>query len=325
MSHPAREKFQIGWICALPIDVAAAIEMLDANFGILDDQDSRDTNSYTLGRIGKHYVAIAGLGQSGTTSATAVAINMMRTFSPSLRIGLMVGIAAGIPSLAHDIRLGDIVVSYPEGTCGGVVQYDMGKIVKEGKLMRTGSLNAPPRSLITAVTNMRAATLTDDPRYPEYIEKAIQRSARTQLNFTRPDPSTDRLFQTHYEHPAIAQTCGECLTEWEECRNTRQELDPQVHYGIVASGNAEIGHGTTRERLREETGAICYDMEAAGVMMDFPCIVVRGICDYGDSHKDEKWQGFAALAAASYAKELLSYVPAGPVSQEKLVIEMYHK
>ncbi|KAL4957112.1 hypothetical protein BDW69DRAFT_180996 [Aspergillus filifer] len=63
-------------------------------------------------------------------------------------------------------------------------------------------------------------------------------------------------------------------------------------------------------------------MEAAGLMQDFPCIVIRGICDYSDSHKNKQWQGYAALAAASYAKELLSYVPRGQVSQEKLVTEI---
>ncbi|KAL6827987.1 hypothetical protein V8C40DRAFT_286854 [Trichoderma camerunense] len=324
MPPPAREAFQIGWICALPIEVAAAKEMLDENFGILDEQDSNDTNSYTLGRIGKHYVAIAGLGQYGTTSATTVAINMTRTFSQSLRIGLMVGIAAGIPSLRHDIRLGDVIVSYPDGTCGGVIQYDMGKMVK-GKLTQTGSLKSPPRSLLTALTNLQATALTDDPKYPIYIEKAISRNARTRRSFARPDVSTDRLFKVHHEHPEAARTCEGCLKDWEEVRNPREEIDPQIHYGIIASGNMVIKHGETRERLRQETEALCFEMEAAGLMMDFPCIVVRGICDYADSHKNDAWQGYAALAAASYAKELLSYVPAGQVSQEKLVIEMYHQ
>lgn len=324
MPPPARQKFQIGWICALPIEVAAAKEMLDENFGILDEQDSNDSNSYTLGRIGKHYVVIAGLGQYGTTSATTVAINMTRTFSQSLRIGLMVGIAAGIPSPKHDIRLGDIIVSYPDGTCGGVIQYDMGKMVK-GKLTQTGSLKSPPRSLLTALTNLQAAALTDNPKYPIYIEKATSRNERTRKSFARPDISTDRLFKVHHEHPDTARTCEGCLKDWEENRNPRGEIDPQIHYGIIASGNMVMKHAETRERLRQETGALCFEMEAAGLMMDFPCIVVRGICDYADSHKSNEWQGYAALAAASYAKELLSYVPAGHVSQEKLVIEMYRK
>ena len=47
---------------------------------------------------------------------------------------------------------------------------------------------------------------------------------------------------------------------------------------------------------------LCFKMEAAGLMDDFPCLVVRGICDYADSHKNKQWQGYAAATAAAYAK-----------------------
>ncbi|KUL83703.1 hypothetical protein ZTR_07522 [Talaromyces verruculosus] len=135
-----RNEYQIGWICALNVEAAAAILMLDENVGILQEQEMADTNVYTLGRIGRHYVIIACLpeGQYGTTSATTVANNMMRTFSDSLRIGVMVGISGGAPSAEHDIRLGDVVVSRPEGSHGGVIQHDMGKISKDGKIQRIG-------------------------------------------------------------------------------------------------------------------------------------------------------------------------------------------
>ncbi|CAG8103036.1 unnamed protein product [Penicillium salamii] len=324
MAYPPRDAFQIGWICALPIEAAAAAEMLDEKFGILEEQDAADSNTYTLGRIGKHYVVIACLpgGQYGTTSATTVANNMLRTFSKSLRIGLMVGVGGGIPSAAHDIRLGDVVVSYPEGTCGGVIQYDMGKIVADGQFERTGSLNSPPRALLTAVGVMRAAGLTDDPRYPEYLQNAIGRTARTRKNFGRPIANSDRLFQTQYDHPANENSCDGCLAEWEKTRGEREDDYPQPHYGIIASGNKVIKHGLTREQLRLNTGALCFEMEAAGLMLDFPCVVIRGVCDYADSHKNKQWQGYAALAAAAYTKELLDYVPVGRVSQESLVVDI---
>ncbi|CAI7621152.1 unnamed protein product, partial [Penicillium pancosmium] len=323
MARPPRDAFQIGWICALPIEAAAATEMLDERFGILEEQDAADSNTYTLGQIGKHYVVIACLpgGQYGTTSATTVANNMLRTFSKSLRIGLMVGIGGGIPSAAHDIRLGDVVISCPEGTCGGVIQYDMGKIIADGEFERTGSLNSPPRALLTAVGMMRAAGLTDDPHYPEYLQNAIGRTARTRKTFGRPTANSDRLFQAIHDHPPSSSSCDGCLAEWEETRDEREDNDPQPHYGIIASGNKVIKHGRTREQLRIETGALCFDMEAAGLMLDFPCIVIRGVCDYADSHKNNQWQGYAALAAAAYIKELLGYVPVGHISQECLVVD----
>ncbi|KAE8165749.1 purine and uridine phosphorylase [Aspergillus tamarii] len=324
MPCPPPEEFQIGWICALPVEAAAAKEMLDENFGFLDEQDTTDPNIYTLGRIGKHNIVIACLpaGQYGNTAATTVANNMVRTFSKSLRIGLMVGVGGGIPSTTSDIRLGDIVISCPTNTCGGVLQYDMGKVGVDGKFTRVGSLNSPPRSLLAAVSMMRAAELTDDPHYPTYLRNAIGRTRKTQKTFAKPDQQTDRLFQIKYDHLATADNCGVCLREWEVTRSEREDNEPQSHYGIIASGNSVIKHGRTREQLRMQTGALCFEMEAAGLMLDFPCIVIRGICDYSDSHKNKQWQGYAALAAASYTKELLGYIPKGQVSQESLATDV---
>ncbi|KAF7716539.1 ANK_REP_REGION domain-containing protein [Penicillium ucsense] len=323
MDRPPKDAFQIGWICALPIEAAAAHEMLDVKFGILDEQDPADSNTYMLGRTGKHNVVIAALGgEYGTTSATVVANNMLRTFSNSLRIGLMVGVGGGIPSAAHDIRLGDVVVSYPDATCGGVIHYDRGKIIAGGEFQRTGSLNSPPRALLTAVNTMRAASLTDDPSYLGYIQSAIERNARTRKNFGRPPSQSDRLFRAEYDHPLNESSCSKCPTEWEQMRDPRDDKDPLPHYGVIASDNKVIKHGETREQLRLRTSALCFEMEAAGLMLDFPCIVIRGICDYADSHKNKAWQGYAALVAAAYTKELLEYLPVGQVSQEGLAVDM---
>jgi nucleoside phosphorylase len=325
-SPPSRKEFQIGWICALPIEAAAAIQMLDENFGILQEQEKTDTNTYTLGRIDHHHVVIACLpdGQYGTTSATTVANNMLRTFSDSLRIGLMVGIGGGAPSVEHDIRLGDIVVSRPEGSYGGVIQHDMGKIGKNGKIQRIGSLSSPPKSLLNALAQMRAAELYDNPRYPVFLQEAIGKNARTRKTFYRPDVKADRLFKIEHEHSESATSCDQCPAEWEEDRIIREDNDPQTHYGTIASGNTLIKDGKTREAIRKDTGALCFEMEAAGLMADFPCLVVRGICDYADSHKNKQWQGYAALAAAAFTKELLGYVPRG-VSQESLVADICRK
>lgn len=49
-------------------------------------------------------------------------------------------------------------------------------------------------------------------------------------------------------------------------------------------------------------------------MDSFPCLVIRGICDYADSHKNKIWQPYAAAVAAAYAKELLLVIPAQRVT-----------
>lgn len=76
----------------------------------------------------------------------------------------------------------------------------------------------------------------------------------------------------------------------------------------MASGNQVMKHGKTRDQLAQELNVLCFEMEAAGLMDGFPCLVIRGICDYSDSHKNKRWQEYAAATAAAYAKELLSVI-----------------
>ena len=66
---------------------------------------------------------------------------------------------------------------------------------------------------------------------------------------------------------------------------------------------------------------MCFEMEAAGLMNDFGCLVIRGICDYADSHKNKKWQPYAAATAAACAKEILSVIPAIKVTKTDAVNE----
>jgi len=124
------EAYHVGWVCSLPKEMAAARAMLDEEHGPMARQDIQDHNNYVLGRIHNHNVVIACLpaGVDGTNAAATVAANMPRPF-PGLRFGLIVGIGGGIPNLEQgvDIRLGDVVVSQPDRTHGGVLQYDKGK------------------------------------------------------------------------------------------------------------------------------------------------------------------------------------------------------
>src|SRR5690606_20569016 len=85
-------------------------------------------------------------------------------------------------------------------------------------------------------------------------------------------------------------------------------LPISIHYGLIASGNQVMKDAFIRDKLAKEKDILCFEMEAAGLMNHFPCLVIRGICDYSDSHKNKEWQGYAAMTAAAYAKDLLSLV-----------------
>ncbi|KAF2398552.1 kinesin, partial [Trichodelitschia bisporula] len=111
-------EYTIGWVCALPIELAAAREMLDEEHQSLP-RHVPDSNIYVLGNIGEHNIVLVSLpaGQMGTTPAASVVARMQSTFS-SIRFGLMVGIGGGVPSRKVDIRLGDVVVSEPSNVHG---------------------------------------------------------------------------------------------------------------------------------------------------------------------------------------------------------------
>ncbi|KAK6503062.1 hypothetical protein TWF481_008097 [Arthrobotrys musiformis] len=98
-----------------------------------------------------------------------------------------------------------------------------------------------------------------------------------------------------------------------ERRLQRDSDDPEIHYGLIASANAVMRSAERRDRLRDAWDISCFEMEAAGLMDNFPCVVIRGICDYSDDHKNKVWQPYAAVAAAGYAKDLLRIMKATEV------------
>ncbi|KAJ5454982.1 hypothetical protein N7530_012751 [Penicillium desertorum] len=300
--------YTVGWICALPLEMAAAKLMLDSIHPSLP-RPPTDQNTYILGNIGDQNIVIACLpsGAYGNVSAATVAMQLLSTFH-SIRFGLMVGIGGGVPSSNADIRLGDIVVSQPAGTSGGVIQYDLGKALSGGQFQRTGMLNRPPKVLLTALATLQAHHFTEDSRVFEFISDVQAKiKPRTAANFARPTKG-DFLYQTEYDHRASA-TCVDCDKSKLTLRPSRDHEEPVIHYGLIASGNQVVKDGKQRDQLAQELGVCCVEMEAAGLMNDFPCLVIRGICDYADSHKNEEWQGYAAAVAAAYAKDLVLIVP----------------
>ena len=305
MAPRTHNDYTVGWICALPIELEASFALMDEPHPPLS-RHPMDTNSYHLGRIGSHNVAMACLpdGQTGTNSAATVAAHMSRSFR-SIRFGLLVGIAGGAPSKEHDIRLGDVVVGVPGKKRGGVIQYDFGKAIKEGEFEHTGFLNAPPAILLAAISALRA-----DPSTSQSLNQLLDNTYTDQSKFSYPEAENDILFKSDYDHVSESSICDNCDGDRLEIRNPRDSQIPIIHYGTVASANQVMRHGGTRERLRNEHDILCFEMEAAGLVNTFPCLVIRGICDYADTHKHKQWQPYAAATAAAFAKHLLTRIPA---------------
>lgn len=320
LSQPlANQCYKVGWICALAIEMTAARAMLDEDHGAPQHIRPSDHNNYCLGRIKEHNVVIACMpaGVYGTTSAAVVATQMLSSFE-HIKIRLMVGIGGGVPSKEHDIRLGDVVVSRPGKTFGGVVQYDYGKMIEKGLFVRTGSLNQPPSILLTAVAKLESQHRMEDSRVPQLLSEMIQKYPKLHPEFTYQGAENDRLYQATYEHVddnEDAHSCASCDGSQQVKRPLRSRDIPAMHYGIIASGNQVMKYGAKRDQLKKELDVLCFEMEAAGLMSDFPCLVIRGICDYSDSHKNKRWQAYAAATAAAYAKELLCIIPRNQLAE----------
>jgi nucleoside phosphorylase len=293
----------VGWVCALPIEFAVALEMLDEEHEEMDFIPG-DNNIYGLGRIDAHNVVIACLpdGQTGVGPAATVATQMKSSF-PSIRFGLMVGIGGGVPG-KEDVRLGDVVVSKPVQEHGGVVQYDLGKATLAG-FQRTGCLAPPPPILLSAISRLQANYLRGKSEFAQHHLKLDRLE-----NFSRKNAGPDVLFNSNYDHVG-ADLCNDCCMDEVIIREPRKQQQTLVHYGTIASGNLVMKTAAERDTISMAlNGVLCFEMEAAGLMNYFPCIVIRGICDYADSHKNKRWHPYAAGVAAAYAKELLCVIPA---------------
>ncbi|KAK6000518.1 hypothetical protein QM012_003764 [Aureobasidium pullulans] len=324
------ELYTVGWIAALSKELTAALAMLDERHDKPKDfvKPSSDTNAYRWGRIGGHNVVIASLaaGVYGTTSAATTAIHMISSF-PSIKVGLMVGIGAAIPGPKHDIRLGDVVVSKPHGKTGGVVQYDLGKSrasTAQGNTVhafeRVGFLRPPPEALLKALSLLQAEVDLDGSSIPQVLEDMLGRYPRLAQKgpgYVYQGVENDRLFETSYLHTSDIG-CGGCDSTRMVPRSARSNpSEPEVHYGVIASGNKLVKDAAERDMILKDSGeeCICLEMEAAGLMNSFPCLIIRGICDYADSHKNDDWQEYAAATAAAYAKEFLGYVDNGDLAR----------
>ncbi|KAL4814999.1 hypothetical protein BDW67DRAFT_81078 [Aspergillus spinulosporus] len=284
--RPKPEDFTIGWICPLALEYAAAKSVLDELY---------DEAEYATGRIHHHDIVITCLpaGQMGTNAAAA-ATERMRAAFPSLKHALLVGIAGGVPSDKADIRLGDVVVSQPDGQYGGVVQYDFGKTLPGG-FQRVGYLNGPSHDLLAAVSRFKANLVAETKKIRMRILNLLP-------------SANDILFQPSYDHVG-GNDCAGCRKDMLVPRATRDETTG-IFFGTIASGNQVIKDGVTRDRSSSKLGGVlCFEMEAAGVVNLMPCLVIRGICDYADSHKNKVFQPFAAAAAATCAREILLYLP----------------
>ncbi|CAH0023601.1 unnamed protein product [Clonostachys rhizophaga] len=225
---------------------------------------------------------------------------MASSFS-KLQFVLLVGVGGGVPGAGSDIRLGDVVVSHPGLNNGGVVQFDFGKTMQDGRFVPTTMLDRPPRILLAAVSTVRSNHARGGSMLLGYLQQIYDHHPLVKKQYTHPGAGKDVLYESRYDHPQHEATCSSCDSTRILSRTPRQSDAPVIHYGLIASGNQVMRYGMTRDRLRDELGMACFEIEAAGLMGHFLL-----------------WQPYASAVAALYAKELLDTVPSSTDAHPKV-------
>jgi nucleoside phosphorylase len=172
------------------------------------------------------------------------------------------------------------------------------------------------------LTNALGVLVADDQLgQTKFIDQLarLQRS-KAKRKFARPGLEHDKLFKAAYRHAGDYRSkCTTCDPSELVQRPQRSEEEQQTlvfHQGHIATGNAVIQDGKLRDEIRTRCdGALCVEMEAAGVDANKRCLVIRGISDYVDSHKSDMWRSYAAGNAAAFTRELLCRIQPGEVKK----------
>jgi hypothetical protein len=298
-------KYTVAWIAPLEIEARAALLMLDE----LDDgvfpMSRGDDYVFESGVMCGHKVVIASLpsGQEYGTGSAAALASQVKKFFGNLWFGLLVGVSAGLPNLSQhpprDIRLGDVLVGLPTGDSAGLIAYDLGRETGNGfQLLRFGGVLADTEPVVRSAISVIKRKAPDDTTVILPFYEAIKDKEHSTGTFVDPGQEQDKFHQVDdngVEYQAERQRRP-------DSRRTR------VWYGPIGSGEKLIKNAQKRNELRDKHNVIGLEMEAAGTMNRIPVGVIRGVCDYGDEHKNKKWQPYAAAMAAAYAKAVLSKI-----------------
>ncbi|EED20556.1 conserved hypothetical protein [Talaromyces stipitatus ATCC 10500] len=293
--------YTVAWIAPIEIEARAALHSLDNYHEGQFPWSYGYDYLFHAGDINGHNVIIATLPgkQYGTGSAAALA-SQVKTFFPNIQFGLLVGVAAGLPNLAqsppYDIRLGDVLVGFPDGESAGVIPYDLGKETKDGfQLLNCGyDLPKTESIVMSAIGNIKIQSPDDTDIVLEFY-KDIQDKRHESGTFLDLGQDRDQLY-------TVDEDGVERVAERERRPDSKRV---RVWYGPIGSGEKVVKTAEKRNELRDKYNVIGLEMEAAGVMTQIAVGVIRGVCDYGDEHKNKEWQPYAAAMAAAYAKAIL--------------------
>lgn len=319
-----RKDYHVVWICP-----GAKVALNPARL-LLDEEHDRpvydasyDENTYICGTMGGHTVVLTTTppGMRGNVNAGRLVGPIFKTF-PNIKMTLLVGIGGGVPSSIpaddpwKDIHLGDVVIGWPGDGKEAVIYYESGRThVDSFEVL--GTIDRPDWVLLNALGVLESNHDFHRTDFSKYLGKLQENK-----QYARPDLKHDMLFRPDYKHKGDRGDCAECdnCEVVERKPRTREHQDQFIfHRGRIGTGNAIVEDGNQRDAISTRCGGLqCIEMSAAGVDAYRNCLVIRGISDYCDSHKNGIWKHYAAANAAVFARELLGTVTPRQVDSVKI-------
>ncbi|KAH6973322.1 hypothetical protein EDB80DRAFT_595838 [Ilyonectria destructans] len=206
----------------------------------------------------------------------------------------LVGVASGLPNMPLDIRLGDVLVSMPKGESRGLIAYDLGKKTGQDWVRLFPPLARTETIVASAIGSIKLDRKDTFLAYYGHIKDKEHPNG----TFIDPGQEHDALYQ-------IDSGGAKCLVGRERRPDSKRT---RVWYGPIGSGEDLTKNAQKRNELRDEHNIIGLEMGAAEVMDCIPVGVIRGVCNYGDEHNNDKWKPYAAAMAAAYAKAILDEI-----------------
>jgi nucleoside phosphorylase len=335
-----RFAFEVAIFCALTFEADAMIALFDDIWESEEQYEKADgdTNTYTIGRIGQLHVVLVHLPYMGKVSAASVAASLRSSF-PRIRLGLLVGVCGGVPFIPtskRELILGDIVISTQ------IVQADFGRLYPDALIRkdRHDNLGRPNSELRSFLLKLQGKEAQIELETQIQTNLAALFDSGNFESSKYPGALEDKLFEATYRHKhqekKACTICAQCGSPDDSvcasalglpCIELRCDASklvprariqkrinkdisasyytPMIHFGALASGDQVVRSALHRDRIAEQENVIAFEMEGTGLCETIPTIVVKGVCDYADSHKDKVWQPYAAATAAACAKGLL--------------------
>ncbi|KAF2227631.1 hypothetical protein BDZ85DRAFT_5695 [Elsinoe ampelina] len=349
LKSPDPKAFQLAIICALPLEADAVLRTFDQVYDSAHAVQG-DNNTYTCGLVSGHHAVVVHMPGMGTVTAASVTAKLSISY-PSISLVVVAGVCGGVPydkSESRQIFLGDLIIST------SIVQYDHGRQHPAGFQRHRHVdqvLGRPDTRLRGLVSKLRASHLRTD--METAMASNLQLLQNDQHGASWPAVEDDLLFDSahlhkHHSSSQVKVTCATCASSVssicqdapfltcaslhcsEGANQTRSQREatsvstpvsrrPSVHFGAIGSSSVLMRSGADRDVLAAEDGIIAWEMEGAGAWDNVTsCIIIKGVCDYADSHKNKRWQPYAATVSACGINAFLKYWTASQTAVQAL-------